>query len=146
MRSFVRLGNKLYFIKDYEERYKSQNTIQYISSDVTDITADHLQYDAGKTLWYAETGDWGMYVPDSKYIYKMAFKLVSEGTIYIDIQYDGSGRWERINTIQPTKKATETITIMPTRCNFFRIKISGNNNCKIYSIMRTLEQGSDVIG
>lgn len=99
-----------------------------------------------KVEWFVETGDIGLSYVDKKYITRMSIRLSMEiGTnVSVYIQYDSSGDWERKINIYGNKLKTMTLPIRPLRCDHFRLRIQGKGNVKIYSISKTLEQGSDV--
>ena len=96
--------------------------------------------------WYAETGVIGCSAIDKKYVSRMSLRLsVGIGTrVYVFAEYDSSGVWELMATITGTRLGTFTFPIKPKRCDHFRLRISGTDECKIYSISKTLEQGSDM--
>lgn len=96
--------------------------------------------------WSAITGLIGTDSPDKKYISRLIVRLSLEvGTkVYIFAQYDSSGAWEHLFTMNGTSLKTFSIPIRPKRCDHMRLKIEGEGEAKIYSITKTIEQGSDV--
>ena len=96
--------------------------------------------------WMAETGIIGCSTPDKKYLSRLSVRLSMEiGTrVHIYIDYDSSGSWELVCSITGHKLNAFTLPIRPRRCDHLRLKIVGNGNAKIYSISKTLEQGSDI--
>lgn len=96
--------------------------------------------------WMAETGILGCSTPDKKYISRISVRLSMEiGTrVYIYVEYDSSGSWEKVCAITGNKLNAFTLPIRPKRCDHLRLKIVGIGNAKIYSISKTLEQGSDI--
>lgn len=96
--------------------------------------------------WMAETGIIGCSTPDKKYLSRLSVRLSMEiGTrVHIYIDYDSSGSWESVCSITGHKLNAFTLPIRPRRCDHLRLKIVGNGNAKIYSISKTLEQGSDI--
>lgn len=64
--------------------------------------------------------------------------------VYVSAEYDSSGVWEQIAVIVGSKLGTFTIPIRPKRCDHLRLRIEGDDEVKIYSISKTIEQGSDV--
>jgi hypothetical protein len=94
----------------------------------------------------AETGVIGMYTPNKKYISRMniGVSLNTGSKIYIYAEYDSCGAWELISNISSTSLRSFSIPIRPKRCDHFRLRIVGEGDGKIYSIVKTLEQGSDV--
>lgn len=102
--------------------------------------------DTDKIDWFAETGVIGCSSPDKKYISRMSVRLsLGIGTrIYVMIEYDSSGAWEQIGVITGKSLNTFNLPIRPKRCDHLRLKFIGTGEAKIYSISKTLEQGSDV--
>lgn len=99
-----------------------------------------------KVGWYAETGIMGCSSPDKKYISRLSLRLsMGIGTrVYVSAEYDSSGVWEQIAVIVGSKLGTFTIPIRPKRCDHLRLRLEGDDEVKIYSISKTMEQGSDV--
>ena len=96
--------------------------------------------------WMAESGIIGTLMPDKKYVSRLSIRMALDiGTrIYFYIQYDSMGDWEYISTMEGTTLRTFTVPIKPKRCDHFRLRIEGEGNAKIFSITKTIEQGSDV--
>lgn len=103
--------------------------------------------------WFAESGIIGMQLPNMKYISRLLIRISLEdpdiyrtkrdGYATVSVKYD-SGEWEDVTTVTRTGLRTFVIPIRLKRCDHFRIKIRGMGRCKIYSITKTIEQGSDV--
>ena len=87
-----------------------------------------------------------MEYPDHKYVSKLQFRVEATlGTlIRIEVQYDHDGIWIEKYLINATVKRSFTAPILPRRCDTMRIRISGNGDCRIYSITKTIEQGSEL--
>lgn len=96
--------------------------------------------------WMAETGVMGMYTPDKKYISRLNIRMsLDVGTkVSFYAQYDSCGDWEKIAMLTGTNLRSFSIPIKPKRCDHFRLRIVGEGNARIYSIVKTLEQGSDI--
>ena len=96
--------------------------------------------------WFAETGVIGCSSPDKKYISRISFRLSMEvgQRIYVFAEYDSSGTWEQIGAITGSSLSTFTFPVRPKRCDHLRLRIVGTGSAKIYSISKTLEQGSDI--
>jgi hypothetical protein len=95
--------------------------------------------------WMVETGIIGMSQPDMKYISKLQIRMsLDVGTkVSVSIQYDSVGDWEQVFQMSMTSLRSFAIPICPRRCDHFRIRIEGEGQCKVYSITKTIEQGSD---
>ena len=96
--------------------------------------------------WMAETGEIGLSSPDMKYIsrltLRMAMDIGSELRIYA--QYDFSEEWEHLTTIQGTHLRSFSLPIRPKRCDHMKLRFEGIGMAKIYSIIKTIEQGSEL--
>jgi hypothetical protein len=103
--------------------------------------------DTAPIKWQAVTGIIGTDSPDKKYISRMDVRMsLAVGTrVSFYAEYDTSGEWEHLFTTPPVAKlGTFAVPIKPKRCDHMRLKIFGNGDAKIYSICKTIEQGSDV--
>lgn len=96
--------------------------------------------------WSATTGVIGTDSPDKKYISRMDVRMsLDVGTrVSFFAEYDSSGEWEHLFSMDGVKLRTFAVPIRPQRCDHMRIKIIGTGDAKIYSICKTIEQGSDV--
>jgi hypothetical protein len=102
--------------------------------------------DTGKVPWMVETGLVGMTMPDMKYISRLLVRMSLEvgANVEISIQYDSVGDWEQVCKMTVTSLRSFSIPVRPRRCDHFRIRIEGEGEGKIYSITKTIEQGSDI--
>lgn len=96
--------------------------------------------------WYAETGVIGYSQADNKYIGRMSVRLkkpvTSEVRLYI--QYDDSTKWNPVASLDGEGIKNISVPILPRRCDHFRLRFEGKGECKIFSITKTIELGSDV--
>ena len=101
--------------------------------------------DESAVEWYAETGDLGDDSPDNKYTSKLQIKMAmdAETKVSVSMQFDSDGIWRKVSTFTAAKKQTFTLPIIPQRCDHFRIRISGTGGCKIYSVTKSIEDGSE---
>ena len=95
--------------------------------------------------WYGESGVMYYQYPDKKYVSRYNFRLQMEkgARIRVFLEYDSSGRWEKMGEIISESLRTVTLPIRPRRCDHLRIRIEGRGDMKIFSIARILEIGSD---
>ena len=128
---FCSVNDELYYIDG------SNNIFTMFGGGTTDTSAIE---------WMAETGILGCSAIDKKYISKLSVRLSMEiGTrVHIFIEYDSSGTWESVSTLSGHNLRTFTVPIRPKRCDHLGLKLVGKGNAKIYSISKTLEQGSDI--
>lgn len=96
--------------------------------------------------WSATTGIIGTDSPDKKYVSRMdvRMKLGVGDRVTFYVEYDSSGEWEHLFNMDGVKLWTFAVPIRPQRCDHLRLKIVGYGDAKIYSICKTIEQGSDV--
>ena len=96
--------------------------------------------------WSAVTGVIGTGSPDKKYVSRLVVRLSLEvgATVTFSAEYDSSGEWEHLFTKSGTKLGSFSVPIRTRRCDHFRLRISGTGEAKIYSIAKTIEQGSDI--
>jgi len=96
--------------------------------------------------WMVQTGEIGISSPDMKYIsrltIRMAMDVGSELRVYA--QYDFCDEWERVCTLTSTNLRSFSIPIRPKRCDYMKLRIEGKGMAKIYSITKTIEQGSEL--
>ena len=102
--------------------------------------------DKAKVPWMVETGLIGMTLPDMKYISRLLVRMSLEvgASVAVSIQYDSIGDWEQVCQMTASSLRSFAVPIRPRRCDHFRIRIEGEGESKIYSITKTIEQGSDV--
>lgn len=102
--------------------------------------------DEGKVKWMVETGELGISSPDMKYIsrinIRMSMDIGSEMDIYA--RYDLEEEWVHVCNIRGTNLRSFSIPIKPRRCDHMKLKIVGEGAGKIYSLTKTIEQGSDI--
>ena len=101
--------------------------------------------DTAPILWMAESGIIGTNMPDKKYISRLDIRMMlTIGTrAHFYIEYDSSGKWEHLFTMTGRTLQSFPVPIRPHRCDHFRIRIEGDGVAKIFSICKTIEQGSD---
>ena len=96
--------------------------------------------------WMAQTGEIGVSSPDMKYIsritIRMSMDIGSEVRIYA--QYDFSDEWESLCQLRSDNLRSFSIPVRPKRCDHMKIRIEGEGVAKIYSIIKTIEQGSEL--
>ena len=95
--------------------------------------------------WFVETGWFGLSQADKKYISRLNVRLSLErgSNAIISIQYDNSGVWERLCNVMRRDINPFTVPIKPKRCDHFKLRFEGNGKAIIYSIAKTIAQGSD---
>ena len=129
---FCNCRGDLYFIDRTDNQIKTVRG----TGDITENAA---------IKWGATTGVIGTDSPDKKYISRMDVRMSLEvgARVGFYAEYDSSGEWEHLFTMTGTKLGSFAVPIRPKRCDHLRLKIDGIGEAKIYSICKTVEQGSD---
>ena len=81
----------------------------------------------------------------SRYLSRFDIRMyLEEGSrAELEIMYDDDGIWHRMGEIRGTRMKNQMIPVMPRRCDHLRFRIRGTGECRIYSINRSMEVGSD---
>ena len=102
--------------------------------------------DTDPVEWMVETGEIGISSPDMKYIsrltIRMSMAIGAELAVYA--QYDMSDTWEPLFTLVGTNLRSFSLPIRPKRCDYMRLRMEGIGDVKIYSITKTIEEGSEL--
>ncbi len=133
---FCKYGDDLYYIDVNDNKLKSVR-----GTSVFEGTKREESFD-----WFVESGNIGYESPDNKYISRINLRIALDFGTNVDfyMQYDSQGEWEHKFNMSGKGTKTFTIPIIPKRCDHFKYKIAGRGGCKIYSITKTTEQGSDI--
>lgn len=96
--------------------------------------------------WMAETGEIGISSPDMKYISRLTIRMTLDigAVVNISAQYDLDDEWEPLCELTGTNLRSFSIPIRPRRCDHLKLRFEGEGMCKIYSITKTIEQGSEL--
>lgn len=118
--------------------------IDYADKQIKSVKGNGVTYTA-PIKWRAITGIIGTDSPDKKYISRMDVRMLLEvgSRVTFYAEYDSSGEWEHLFTMDGIKLQTFSVPVRPKRCDHMRIRIEGYGNAKIFSICKTIEQGSD---
>lgn len=132
VKDFCASRGELYFID------AADNKIKTINGSGTKDTSN--------IEWMAETGVIGTDMPDKKYISRLDVRMsLKVGTrVYFYVEYDSTGKWEHLFTMTGMTLQSFTVPVRPKRCDHLRLRIEGDGEAKIYSICKTIEQGSEI--
>ncbi len=137
----------LYFCRHADDLYYidcADNTMKSIGGTLPYDVAE--KGEEGKFGWSVESGNIGYTSPDNKYVARLNVRISLEFGANVDfyLQYDSNGNWEHKFNMSGKGTRTFTVPVIPKRCDHFKYKIVGKGGCKIHSITRTTEQGSDI--
>lgn len=96
--------------------------------------------------WFIESGNIGYTTPYSKRLIKADIRIQMDrntrASLYV--QYDSNGDWHHINDINSKGDVRSVcVPVQPHRCDHFKILLKGKGGCKIMSISKVIEGGSD---
>lgn len=136
--SFCRHNNELYYID------ANDNTMKSVGGTLIYDYPEKATED--KFDWFVESGPIGYSSPDNKYVGRISLRITLEFGTDVDfyLQYDSCGEWEHMFNMSGSGTRSYSIPIIPRRCDHFRYKIKGKGLCKIHSITKTIEEGSDI--
>lgn len=100
----------------------------------------------GDIEWMVETGEIGIASPDAKYISRLTLRMAMDigAEVRILAKYDFSDEWEEVCVLISENLRSFSIPIRPMRCDHMKLRIEGTGMSKIYSITKTIEQGSEL--
>ncbi len=135
--AFCKHKDELYYIDFKDKKMKSiGGTLLY---DVPEKATE------SKFDWFVESGPIGYSSPDNKYVGRIVMRITLEFGTNVDfyIQYDSQGEWEHKFNMSGKGTKSFSVPFIPKRCDHFRYRIKGIGACKIHSITKTVEGGSD---
>ena len=102
--------------------------------------------DLADVHWMVESGEIGISSPDMKYISRITIRMSMDigAEVGIYAQYDFSDEWECQCILYSSNLRSFSIPIRPKRCDHMKLRIEGVGGAKIYSITKTIEQGSEL--
>lgn len=132
---FCRCGDELFYID-------ADRTLKSVGGGKISLFKSKAE---GAFGWYAESGNIGYMSPDNKYVGRFNIRLTLEFGTNVDLylQYDSSGEWKHVLNMSGKGTRTYSVPVIPRRCDHFKYKIVGRGGCKIHSITKSMEEGSD---
>jgi len=95
--------------------------------------------------WSGVLGEFTEFAAEKKIHSKirMRVELPTGSTLKVEYSADGGG-WVTAWTGSGSKREAFFASIVPIRCDSFRLRLSGTGDCKIYQLDRVFSYGSDV--
>lgn len=99
-----------------------------------------------RVKWMAESGKIGLSYHNKKRLTRINMRMMLDigARLRVFVEYNSSGNWEQLFTMNGTSLDSFAVPIKPRRCDHFRIRIEGEGDAKIFSLQRSFELGSDV--
>lgn len=73
---------------------------------------------------------------------RLYFRVSADGTLTAEVEYDGSGVWEKLTAIESRSRRMKTVELVPRRCGEFRIRLRGRGDWKLWALGREYAPGS----
>lgn len=134
----------------YSEYFVShKDDLFYVKDNKLVSVCGNALYDDAETekdvKWMVESGYIGFNVADKKYVSRLNLRMTLEVGAYVDfwIEYDSDGRWEHIFNMSGKGTKSFVMPIRTRRCDHFRYRLSGKGECKIFSITKDIEEGTE---
>ena len=124
----------------------SNNGVYRISdNDTFSVTQGFNFKEESNFSWYAESEELGYSYPDAKYVTRINLRVrVPVGSeMRISMEYDSDGREVNLYRLCGLGHRSANLSIIPHRCDHFKIRVSGQGECDIISAAAVLNQGSD---
>ena len=117
----------------------------WLPGDVPEVPEDASREAA--VNWMVEFADFTEEDPNKKGISKLQLRLELEAgaTAQVWIQYDSDGQWQPVSSaLGEGTKQSYYLPVIPRRADHYRIKITGQGGCRIYSMTRETYSGSEL--
>ena len=100
----------------------------------------------GAVRWMAQTGSIGVDDPDSKILARLTLRLwlAQDAAMKVWIRYDEDACWQPVTQLRGRPLGSVTLPMPVRRCDHLYLRLEGVGDMRLYSITKTMEQGSDV--
>ena len=137
-RWFARVGGELYFVSEDNCLYTVNGSTALYERD-----ANALGEQEDLVKWFCETGDMSTGAYEYLAGLQFCFQLERKSRVTVKLQYDG-GPWEPVAEITSPEKRLFTLPVVPRRCVFLRIRLEGEGDMVLYSIIKTTEASTEL--
>ena len=99
----------------------------------------------GPVRWMAQTGEFGLEMPNMKRLRKLILRLSMEigAEMACYIRYDGDQEWTYLFTLLGSSLRSFSVPVRPRRCDHFQLRLEGVGDVKLWSITKIMDEGSD---
>ena len=131
--------DEMYYIDAADKKIRT-----VLGSGTKETAAVPWKVETGTIVALTSSSKYPDRIANKKYVGRMLIRMALDpgATMQAYIQYD-SGTWEKLWSMTGKNLRTFSFPVRPHRCDHFRLKLTGTGGAKIYSITKTLEQGSD---
>lgn len=118
-----------------------EGSLYYLDSDSGELL--RMEAGTGDVVWSATMAEVNETVPERKGYGKVFLRVeLLSGFMKVEANVDRAG-WRQISTVRKPSKRVLQIPIIPTRCDCFQIRLSGNGRCRVHALVREFLYGSD---
>lgn len=119
--------------------------IDYGSKEIITMLGSGTK-ETGDVEWMVETGEIGISSPNMKYISRLTIRMSMDigAEAKFSAKYDFTDEWEDLFTVTGINLRSFSLPVRPNRCDHMKLRIEGHGMCRIYSITKTIEQGSEL--
>ncbi|MBO7310623.1 MAG: hypothetical protein J6U86_04450 [Clostridia bacterium] len=131
-----------YFARHKNDLYFYDNSSKYLYT----VKASEGEAESDPITWEAETGPIGYNTIDAKYLDKIQLRisLPVGSAVRFFIEYDTDGYFEYFGNITGKSSQAFTLPLFPRRCDHFRLRLNGEGECKIFSLIKVIEDGGEL--
>ena len=121
------------------------NEIYFLDRDQLKCVGGGESEESEAVKWHAETGPIGYSTIDAKYLDKLQLRieLPVGSSVKFYVEYNSDGYFEYVGSITGKSKQAFTIPLFPRRCDHFRLRMEGEGDCKIFSMVKVMENGGE---
>lgn len=96
-----------------------------------------------QVAFWGITGQQGLSASERKFVSRVTVRFLPSlgSTLSIYVEYDGNGSFQHVGTFHGSRLKTMSVPVRIRRCDHFRIKLAGKGDVKVFSIVKTLEEG-----
>lgn len=138
---FAARNGRIYYInepKDGAEPSVYDNKVMRYYTQTDDVTQSEL-------TWSVTSNVIGFDLAENEYVSRFVIRCDTVGTVRLSVEYDEDGSWINCGTTTMNGLGSFVVPVPPRRCDHMRFRLNGNAPCKIYSIAKYIESGSDVM-
>ena len=99
----------------------------------------------GTVRFSCTSGLIGYAVTEQKYVSRFVFRLSLPRGSRMDVwlEYDSDGVWHHAGHLRGQGTGSFLLPVRPRRCDHFRLRLTGEGDVRMYSIVKHMTKGSD---
>lgn len=136
-------------IRDVVDAMSTDEELYFLMRTDTgyDLMRQSHEADGAKSevRWSATFGAWGYDTKQHKYLtrFDLRMQMAQGSSMIVELQYDHDGVWHKVGELRSKTVRSFMLPVMPRRCDHVQLRLTGRGKCKMISLARILELGSD---